>query len=65
MKNREKYFIKMNTYDLLVKMQKYQREHGLGRAPCVLDMITGHVKPCICDDCNKCIADWLEDITNG
>lgn len=61
MKNREKYIINSNEYDLLVKMQKHLREHGAARVPCVLDMIIGQIYPCQCDDCSHCIEQWLNE----
>ena len=61
MTNRDKYFNKMDPYDLLARMQRYQKEYGRERVPCVLDMIAGQIKPCDGENCYQCIQQWLNE----
>lgn len=57
MKNRERYILQANEYDLLIRMQK-----GLSRCDsfCILDLITDKYHHCPKNaNCNDCIQNWL------
>lgn len=62
MKNRDKYIIKANEYDMLVSLQ---RSFASGMCWCVIEAITGKSYPCkdnkVCmlDTCKECIENWL------
>lgn len=62
MKNRDKYILKVNEYDLLCKIQCNIMD---GRCWCVIDAITGSRYPCENDKmcmmgtCEACIHKWL------
>jgi len=60
MKNRERYILRQNEYDLLVKIQAVM-------AGCVLEALTGKDYPCpddkVCmlSTCMECIQKWLNE----
>ncbi len=62
MKNRERYILNVNEYDMLVKIQAVM-------AGCVIEALTGKDYPCPDDlcTCKECIQKWLneEDKNNG
>ena len=62
MKNRDRYILKNNEYDMLCRIQ---RNIMYGLCNCVIDAITGKHYPCendkICmpETCEACILEWL------
>lgn len=64
MKNRDRYILKVNEYDMLVKMQENIFYSG---CYCIIDALTGGVYPCkndkMCmpDTCKECIQKWLNE----
>lgn len=60
MKNRDKYILKVNEYDLLIRIQAVM-------AGCVLEALTGKDYPCPDDKCcmlstcKACIQKWLNE----
>lgn len=57
MKNRQRYILQVNEYDLLIKLQK-----GLSRSDsyCILDLITDKYHTCPKEsECSSCIQNWL------
>ena len=67
MKNRDKYLLKRNEYDILMQFQRNIFNGGCG---CVIDGLTGEFRDCPkewrdaktkIDVCSKCIQDWLNE----
>ena len=70
MKNRDKYILKRNEYDLLITIQTNIIDNG---GCCVIDEITGNMNACPEDMkgkvgresklaiCSKCIQAWLNE----
>ena len=62
MKNRDRYLLKVNEYDLLCRLQV---AFGSGLCFCVIEALTGKDYPCkddyVCglDTCKECIQRWL------
>ena len=62
MKNRDKYIIKVNEFDLCCNLQA---AFGSGLCQCVIEALTGKEYPCpddkVCmlDTCKECIQRWL------
>lgn len=62
MRNRDKYILKRNEYDMLIGLQA---AFGSGLCSCVIEALTGRDYPCpddkVCtlDTCRICIGDWL------
>ena len=62
MKNRDKYIIKVNEFDLCCNLQA---AFGSGLCQCVIEALTGkdyHCpddKVCMLDTCKECIQKWL------
>lgn len=62
MKNRDRYILQKNEYDLLIEMQKNIIDGG---CCCIIDALTGSTYPCendkVCmlDTCRECIQRWL------
>ena len=62
MKNRDKYILKVNEADMLIKMQA---TIGSGYCQCVIDALIGKKYPCpddkVCtlDTCKECIQKFL------
>lgn len=63
MKNRERYILKRNEYDMLMDVQM-ALAHG---ERCIIDAITGKERSCanyVKQDlrvCDKCIREWLNE----
>ena len=63
MKNRDKYILKANEYDMLCKIQATMLSHGC----CVIDALTDKEYPCpddkccMLDTCKECIQKWLNE----
>ena len=66
MKNRDRYILKQNEYDMLIKIQSTMWAEGL----CVIDALTGEYQygekkeRCLASiDCNceSCIQKWLNE----
>ena len=61
MKNRDHYILKVNEYDLLVKIQATMLSHNC----CVIDALTGISSPCdkccMLSTCESCIQKWLNE----
>lgn len=70
MRNRDRYILKVNEHDMLLKFQSNIMDYGCA---CVLDGLTGGVHNCqyemrfLCgaqarlDVCSKCIQAWLNE----
>ena len=64
MKNRDRYILKRNEYDLLVALQV---AFGSGLCYCVIEAVTGksHYCPdnkvCMLDTCKECLQKWLNE----
>ena len=64
MKNRDKYILKVNEYDMLCKIQSNIMD---GYCWCVIEALTGGSHPCendkMCtlDTCKACIQGWLNN----
>lgn len=62
MKNRDRYILKVNEYDLLCILQV---AFGGGRCQCVIEALMGKDYPCPDDKCctletcKVCIQEWL------
>ena len=56
MKNRDRYILKVNEADLLLKIQ-YEIEHG---ETCIINALTGEERYCT-TDCDTCIRKWLNE----
>lgn len=64
MKNRDKYILQQNEYDMLVQIQV-----AIASQPylCVIEALTGKDYPCpddkVCmlDTCEECIQNWLNE----
>lgn len=62
MKNRDRYLLKVNEYDLLCRLQV---AFGSGYCQCVIKALIGKDYPCkddyVCglDTCKECIQRWL------
>lgn len=63
MKNRDRYILKVDEYDMLMKIQT-ALAHG---ERCIVDAITGKVRDCAnynqrgLEACDKCIQAWLNE----
>lgn len=61
MKNRDKYILKVNEYDLLVKIQVTMLAYNC----CVIEALTGKACPeekcCMLDVCKECIQKFLNE----
>ena len=64
MKNRDRYLLKVNEYDLLCRLQV---AFGSGLCQCVIEALTGKQyrcpddKICMLDTCRECIQRWLNE----
>lgn len=67
MKNRDRYILKVNEYDMLMQFQRNIFDGGCG---CVIDGLTGEFRACPqewgsarnkLDVCSKCIQDFLNE----
>lgn len=70
MKNRDKYILKVNEYDILINMQTNIMNNG---GCCVIDEITGKMNACPEEMngkvgkksqlavCSKCVQKWLNE----
>lgn len=64
MKNRDKYILQRNEYDML---RCLQATISSGRCQCVIEALTGKDYPCpddkVCmlDTCEECIQNWLNE----
>ncbi len=58
MTNRDKYILKRNECDMLVKIQEYLGNDG---QYCVIDALTGSARSCQYDTCEECIQKWLNE----
>ena len=62
MKNRDRYILKVNEYDLCCRLQV---AFGSGLCQCVIEALTGkehycpNDKVCMLDTCEACIHEWL------
>lgn len=62
MKNRDKYILQRNEYDMLLTIQA---AFGYGMCQCVIEALTGREYPCENDKCcmlstcEECIRQWL------
>ena len=61
MKNRDRYILKWNEYDMLIKIQATMLSHDC----CVIDALTGINSPCdkccMLSTCEACIREWLNE----
>lgn len=62
MRNRDRYILKMNEYDLLMKIQATTLTYNC----CVIEALTGKPhctddKACILSTCETCIQKWLNE----
>ena len=59
MKNRDRYILKVNEYDMLIKIQATMLSHNC----CVIEALAGinckHEKVCALDTCKECLRAWL------
>lgn len=64
MKNRDRYILKVNEYDMLVKIQANIIDGG---CCCIIEALTGGIYPCkndkmcMLDTCKECIQKWLNE----
>lgn len=62
MKNRDRYILKVNEHDMLMKIQANIID---GDCCCIIDALTGDIYPsedgkrCTLDACKECIQKWL------
>ena len=68
MKNRDRYILKVNEYDMLISMQTNILNISEDSPVCIIDLLTGKVNGCpdemFGDEprlavCSKCIQAWL------
>ena len=61
MKNRDKYILKVNEYDMLIKIQATMLSHNC----CVIEALAGiscpNEKMCMLSNCRQCIQKWLNE----
>ena len=61
MKNRDRYILKVNEYDMLIKIQATMLSHNC----CVIEALAGiscpNEKMCMLDTCKECIQKFLND----
>ena len=61
MKNRDRYILKVNEYDMLIKIQATMLSHNC----CVIEALAGiscpNDKMCMLSNCSKCIQEWLNE----
>jgi hypothetical protein len=59
MKNRDRYILKVNEYDMLIKIQATMLSHNC----CVIEALAGvscpNEKKCMLSNCRRCIQAWL------
>ena len=60
LKNRDRYILKRNEYDILVAMNKRLVYDSPIATCCVLDSIQGRTE-CLAETCEQCIQDWLNE----
>lgn len=64
MKNRDRYILKVNEYDTLMKIQENIIDGG---CRCIIDALTGDIylgesdKMCVLGTCKECIQKWLNE----
>ncbi len=61
MKNRDRYILKVNEYDMLIKIQATMLSNNC----CVIDALAGikcpNDKVCMLDTCRECIQKFLNE----
>lgn len=61
MKNRDKYIMRVNEYDMLCKIQATMLTYNC----CVIEALSGqscpHDKECMYDTCCECLQNWLNE----